>query len=299
MNELKTPGSQQEAAQTLSSKVIESPHEEVSPFVPWSEEEIRNARPRDLPRPPQQLRHDEAQPQVKTWPSTFVPPDIGITPYDAMCKIIYRNGGVPFVASGWIVQGNTGKGIITSGHVVYDNGRWSRDYLVLRQYSNGHWREEFRGSFARTLHGWIHGHGSRVYWDLGAIIPDNPIPDSTPALPFVSDYNPTHAPFNFYYDTGYPAKPANGYPFDGSLLWESDGSLFQVHAFDDQLVLEAYNAMEQGSSGSPWLIYNAFDGLHYAAGMQSSGWDNVPTAYSPCFSQRNIGALLRDIGIQS
>jgi V8-like Glu-specific endopeptidase len=219
-------------------------------------------------------------------------------PYEAMCKVFYRRGGAPWVASGWIVRGDNGrKGIITSGHVVYQNGAWSQDYLVCRQYSRGAWAEQFRGNFARTLHGWIHGQGAREFWDLGAIIPERAIPDSTPSLPVVFGYDPSQAPFNFFSDTGYPAKPANGFPFDGELQWESAGPLITVHRSGDQYVMEAYNAMEQGSSGSPWLVRDPMRNLYFAAGMQSSGWDGVPSSYSPYFDQRNLIALLRDIGV--
>jgi V8-like Glu-specific endopeptidase len=215
-----------------------------------------------------------------------------------MCKLFYRRSGLPYVASAWIVLGNTGrKGILTAGHVVYLNGVWSKDYVVCREYTGGLWIEQFRGNFARTLNGWIHGQGVREFWDLGAVIPFTPVPHTTPALPVTFGYNPQIAPFNFFYDVGYPAKPANGYPFDGQFQWESDGPLITVHHHNDQFVLQAYNAMEHGSSGSPWMIYDAIHNIHYAAGIQSSGWDGIPSSYSPYFDQRNIVPLLRDIDV--
>jgi hypothetical protein len=64
-----------------------------------------------------------------------------------------------------------------------------------------------------------------------------------------------------------------------------------------QAVLQAYNAMEQGSSGSPWLVWDQNSGTYWAAGQQTSGWDGTPSSYSPYFEQRNILTLLRDIGV--
>lgn len=281
---------------TLFSEVVASP--DAGPGQPWTDEDFRNAIPEAQPRPSRAPGLEVPRRIEDSWPATFVPPNIGAPPYDAMCKIFYRRSGIPYVASAWIVIGNTGrKGIITSGHVVYQNGTWSQDYVVCREYSQGVWIEELRGNFARTLNGWIHGQGMREFWDIGAVIPFAPVPDGTPALPVTFGYDPRRPPFDFFYDAGYPAKAANGYPFDGELLWESDGPLVMVHQSGDQYVLEAYNSMEQGSSGSPWLVYDALRGTHYVVGVQSSGWDNVPSSYSPYFDQRNIVPLLRDIGV--
>lgn len=281
---------------TLASTVVSSP-EPLAGGV-WTEEELQRAVPEPPPQPSRRPTLSDGPSPETHWPVTYVPPSIAGSPYDAICKIFYRRRGVPYVASGWIAEGNNGrKGVLTSGHVVYQNGAWSQDYLVCRQYSAGHAAERFTGRFARTLHGWIHGHGAREFWDLGAIIPDHPIPEATPALPVVFAYPPDQGPFNFFTDPGYPAKPANGYPFDGQLLWESVGPLIQAHWAGDQCVLEAYNAMEQGSSGSPWLIRDPIRHQFHAAGMQSSGWDGVPSSYSPYFDRRNLIPLLRDIGL--
>lgn len=282
---------------TLASTVIRSP-EPVATGV-WTEEELQRAVPEPPPQPSRRPTSEAAKAD-DGWPVTFAPPSIAGPPYDAVCKIFYRRRGAPYVASGWIAQGNNGrKGVLTAGHVVYQDGAWSQDYLVCRQYSRGVAAERFSGRFARTLHGWIHGQGAREFWDLGAIIADHPIPESTPALPVVFGYPPDQAPFNFFADPGYPAKPAHGYPFDGELLWESVGPLIMAHWSGDECVLEAFNAMEQGSSGSPWLVRDPLRDLFYAAGMQSSGWDGAPSSYSPYFDRRNLIPLLRDIGLWS
>ena len=263
----------------------------------WTEEDFAKARPLPLPEP--SVPSTKARPEpTYPWPKTFLPTNIGQSPYDSMCKVYFARSGQKFVASGWIVQGNTGiKGIITAGHVVYSQGAWSDDYVVRRCYSDGSWAEEFRGRNARTLQGWIEGGGLREFWDLGAIIPDVPIPDSTPSLPIVAGYNPSVPEFGFFYDTGYPAIPANGFPFNGEYLWESDGPLIEAHFHGNQIALQAYNAMEHGSSGSPWLVYDPTNNVYWAAGLQSSGWNGTPASYSPYFEQRNILVLLHDIGV--
>lgn len=266
----------QQTPATEFSTVVESPNLELSDeeiLNGWDEETIARALPTPLPSPtfagPRRDRGREPENQ----PTTFIPPYVAQGPYSSMCKVYYLNGGTPYVASGWIVHGNTGiKGIITSGHVVYSNGRWSNSYLVRRQYSLGHWAEEFTANYARTLKGWLDGGGgAREFWDIGAIIPSIPLPQTTPSLAAVWNYNYNQVPFNYYYDVGYPASPANGYPFNGEVMWESDGSLITAHWRQDQVALQAYNAMEHGSSGSPWMIYDALNRTHYVAGIQASG----------------------------
>lgn len=286
----------QQTPETEASKVIESPNPRVSDaeiLDVWTDDMFARAEPVPLRRPsfPQ-------PPGLPEFATTFVPPYIANPPYSSMCKVYFTRGGVPMVASAWIVHGDTGiKGIITAAHVVYDNGQWSANYVVRRQYSTGTWAEQFVSNFARTLQGWIHQRGTREFWDVGAIIPSLAIGPQTPSLAAVWNYPYNQAPFNYYYDIGYPARPANGYPFNGELMWESDGSLIQAHWRQDEVALEAYNAMEHGSSGSPWLIYDAGSNTHYAAGVQSSGWNGTPASYSPYFDQRNIVALLRDINV--
>lgn len=291
----------QKAPQTEPSTVVESPNpalDDQEILDSWDEETLARAIPEPLPRPtfPRIDHGPVAEPQNQ--PYTFVPPYIYQAPYNSMCKVFYKRGNTPYVASAWIVHGDTGaKGIITSGHVVYNAGQWSHSYLVRRQYSAGAWAEQFTSNFARTLKGWMNQTGLLEFWDVGAIIPSLPIPAETPSLAAVWNYNYNQAPYNFYYDVGYPAKPANGYPFNGEFMWESDGALIGAHWHNDQVALQAYNAMEQGSSGSPWLIYDAMSRVHYAAGVQATGWDGTPSSYSPYFDQRNIVALLRDINV--
>jgi len=291
----------QKAPQTEPSTVVESPNpalDDQEILDRWDEETLARAIPEPLPRPtfPRADRGPSVEPQNQ--PYTFIPYYINQMPYTAMCKVYYMRGNTPYVASGWIVHGDTGiKGIITSGHVVYNAGQWSHSYLVLRQYSAGAWAERFTSNFARTLKGWMNQTGLQVFWDVGAIIPSQPIPAETPSLAAIWNYNYNQAPYNYYYDVGYPAKPANGYPFNGEFMWESVGALIEAHWHTDQVALQAYNAMEQGSSGSPWLIYDPTKYVYYAAGIQATGWDGVPSSYSPYFDQRNIVALLRDINV--
>jgi V8-like Glu-specific endopeptidase len=281
-----------------ASHVVSSPEELSGDSKRWTEDDFRDAIPIEVPQPSLPPSRDGPRRVEENWPVTYAPPHIGAAPFDAMCKIFFRRGGSNYVASGWIIQGTQGrKGILTAGHVVYGNGSWSRDYVVRRGYTGGHYLEEFRGRFARTLHGWINGQGMREFWDIGAIIPETPIPDTTPAIGPVWDYNPEVSPFNFYSDVGYPAKPANGYPFDGELQWVSGGPLIRVQRSGDQYALEAYNAMEQGSSGSPWLMHDPVHNIYHAAGLQSGGWDGIPSSFSPYFDSRNIVPLMRDIGI--
>ncbi len=128
-------------------------------------------------------------------------------------------------------------------------------------------------------------------------MPNTPIPSTTPSLSAIWGYNYRHAPYNFFYDVGYPGKPANGHPFDGRLMWESSGPLIDVYQSSDQVELHASNAMEQGSSGSPWLIHDAIKGFYYAAGVQANGSANVPSSFSPYFEQRNIANLLKATGV--
>jgi len=300
MTERKEP-QWQRTPESEPSTIVESPNpklrdEDILSY--WDEETIARAVPTPLPRPtfPSPRRDRIGEPENQ--PNTFVPPYIAPLPYSSMCKVYYRNGGNPYVASGWIVHGNNNvKGIITSGHVVYDKGQWSKSYLVRRQYVFGGWAEEFTSNFARTLKGWMAGTGLRQFWDLGAIIPSVPIPATTPSLAAIWSYNYNQDPFKYYYDVGYPAKPANGYPFDGEIMWQSDGSLIAAHRLGDEVALHAYNAMEQGSSGSPWMIYDALSQTFYVAGMQAAGWDGIPSSSSPYFEQRNIVSLLKDINV--
>jgi len=297
MTEQKKDRGEQSAPQTTGSTVVRTPAKQAAHYRGWTEEEKSAAKPRRLPSPSPHLPACPVGVAEEAEPRTFVPPRIGMPPYSSLCKVFYRNGGVGYVASAWIVEGPGGKGILTSGHVVYDNGQWSTDFLVLRQYSDGNYAEEFAGSVAFTLRGWIAGQGLKEFWDIGAIIPFEPIPASTPGLPAVFNYQPTASPFDYYYDAGYPAKPANGYPFDGRLLWESDGGLNRVFSQDQEVVLQAFNALQQGSSGSPWLVYDPLSERFFAAGMQSSGHDNVPLANSPWFCHSNLVVLLQDIGV--
>ena len=292
---------QQKAPETEPSTIVESPNpqlEEQEILDIWDEDKFAQAVPEPLPKPtfPRNYRDLDVEPQNQ--PKTFIPPYIGQSPYTSMCKVYYYRGNTPYVASGWIVHGNTGtKGIITSGHVVYNGGQWSRAYVIRRQYTGGRWAEQFTSNYARTLKGWMNQTGLKEFWDIGAIIPNTPIPTGTPSLAAIWGYNYNQHPYNYYYDVGYPAKPANGYPFNGDFMWESDGSLIKAHWYNDQVALQAYNAMEHGSSGSPWMIYNPINYTHYVAGIQSSGWDGLPSSYSPYFEQRNIVALLRDINV--
>jgi V8-like Glu-specific endopeptidase len=284
-----------------SSTIIESPnpelsHEEILNY--WDEETLARAVPTPLPTPafPRSSRDLIGEPENQ--PNTFIPPYIAQPPYSSMCKVYYRNSGNDYSASGWIVHGdNNVKGIITSGHVVYSGGKWSHSYLVRRQYSLGTWAEQFTSTRARTLQGWLKGNGVGAFWDLGAIVPDTPIPETTPSLAAFWNYNYNQDPFKYYYDVGYPGRVANGYPFNGEIMWESDGSLIAAHWSGDGIVLQAHNTMEHGSSGSPWMIYDVSSQTHYVAGMQSTGWNGIPSSYSPYFDQRNIVVLLKDIGV--
>jgi hypothetical protein len=300
----------QSVEMTDLSTIVSSPNSEKSErdiCSLWTDEMIAAATPEIFPLPASskyQIRSPELS--LNQNPQTFIPPNIAHMPYASMCKVYYMRGSTPYVASAWIVHGNTEvKGIITSGHVVYNpfvrdpEKRWSHSYLVLRQYSEGIWAEKWTSNFARTLNGWIKGSGTDCFWDIGAIIPNLAISTQTPSLGVVWNYNYNSSPFNYFYDVGYPGKPANGYPFNGEILWESDGSLIQTHHYNDQIIIEAYNAMEQGSSGSPWLVLLLADKNLYflAAGIQSTGWDGVPSSYSPYFCQRNILALLIDINV--
>ncbi|MGF6591974.1 trypsin-like serine peptidase [Pseudomonas sp. 2835] len=281
---------------TDPSRPVDAPRQQLLNTPDWTELRRKNAIERGLPAPSADLL-GEAEPLPSVFARTFVPPDISRPPYDAMCKIFYRNLGQDYVASGWIVEANSGKAILTSGHVVFDKGHWSSDFYVMRQYSAGDYGQVFTAHHASTLNGWINQTGLREYWDLGAIIPDTPVPVSTPSLHAVFDYQPTQPPFNFYYDPGYPAKPANGYDFNGSLLWQSDGELLETRVQGTEVVLKAVNTMEQGSSGSPWLVYDALQNRYYAAGMQSSGVENSQSSFSPRFSSNNLIVLLKHIGI--
>lgn len=221
MNEQNKDWGSQSAPQTAGSTVVRTPDKLAAAYRGWTEEEKSAARPRLLPSASPLLPASPLEVPEEAEPRTFVPPRIGMSPYSSICKVFYRNGGTAYVASAWIVEGPGGKGIITSGHVVYDKVQWSTDFLVLRQYTDGTYAEEFSASVAFTLQGWVAGQGLKEFWDIGAIIPFEPIPQSTPGLPAIFNYQPTDSPFNYYYDAGYPAKPANGFPFDGRLLWES------------------------------------------------------------------------------
>lgn len=293
----------QECPETDFSRVVTSPYPEKSEdqiLQEWKEVGFENAVPEfhstssTFPSAIPSSQKDAAL----LGPHTSIPPYIHVPPYSSICKVFYMRNKKPHVASGWIVEGNTGvKGIMTSGHVVFFGGKWANNYVVQRQYSHGNSSEVFTSNFARTLNGWLKGFRPAEFYDMGAIIPNKPVPSTTPALPIVMNYDPSQAPYFYYYDIGYPAKPANGYPFDGEIMWESDGSLINVFQIDGKRFLQAYNAMEQGSSGSPWLIYFPQNNQYYAAGMQASGFDGVLASFSPYFETRNIYSLLLDIGV--
>jgi len=264
----------------------------------WTDAMKARAQPTPMPvLDKTKYRPGRAVPEPdENYPVTFVPRDISALPYSAVCKVFYTNNDQPFVASGWIVKGNTGvKGIITAAHVLFSRGVWSQKFLVQRAYTNGSYAEQWESDYPIAMRGWT--DSGDPYWDMGAIVPKVPIGDKTPAFETVYGMPYSQAPWNFYYGLGYPAEPANNYPFDGQLMWESDGPVLGASGHQDRIMLQAANAMERGSSGGPWLNYDPNSRTFYANGIQSHGDPGRQAPYSPHFATNNIVPLLVHINV--
>ncbi len=172
--------------------------------------------------------------------------DMTAMPYCFVGKLRMTFGGGDFQGSAWVIGK---KAILTAGHCVYDRG-FATNIQFLPQMRGTLAAGTFTVTKMTTLKEFADRDDLR--FDIGAGILDRPIHDVTGVCGYVVNPNPLAGRL---VGIGYPAKPQDGFPFDGQEMWRSIGDIASDTApgTTRDRNYGMYNDMSGGCSGGPWF----------------------------------------------
>lgn len=173
-------------------------------------------------------------------------------PYSAVGRLVARfrdpATGREFESSGtaWVVGK---RGLITAGHCLY----YQRAEAISATFLPNHTSEAAPLSFPVTEIAWHprwRGDNSTLAWDFGACITRSDVSSVTGILGYQAR---GRLPDEVIHSIGYPARRRAGLPFDGKVMWQSDGMGFKRGAFH-----ATGCDLTQGASGGPWVVETPF-----------------------------------------
>lgn len=225
----------------------------------WDPSDFRNARPATPPANPgaafdlPDLAPDPGA-AASAAEGPFVPTDVGQVPLRTHGKIFFRFGSSEYVCSGTVVSSRGRNIVFTAGHCVYDTeSAQYADQLVFVPAYRGNSKDpepfgRWGGAAVFTSSRYV--ETGQLSHDIGAVVLENQIEDSTGARRIAFNLDPVDRQFTIY---GYPVQPNP--PYDGRTMIgcasrvvdrdSSQGSPFPIAG--------APCDMRGGSSGGGWI----------------------------------------------
>jgi len=217
----------------------------------------------------------------------FLPADIQQYPLRTHGKIFFRLGLDEFACSGTVVSSRGRNIVFTAGHCVYDTdtAQYVNQLVFVPAYQGGQPNAEPFGVWPATavFTSSRYVETGQLSHDIGVVVLENRIEDTTGARRIAFDLNPTNRQFTIY---GYPVKP--GPPYDGETMIgcrsqavnrdSAEGSPFPIAAGPCD--------MRGGSSGGGWITDGGYLNSVVSYGYCESSPELCGLTFGPYFGDQ-------------
>lgn len=266
------------ASSGVAGSSLETPPDEA--VASWSSRDFREAEPAE-PQVSAEAAFDVPNLRdagTSAADGAFLPADIQQSPLRTHGKVFFGIGLNDFVCSGTVVNSRGRNVVFTAGHCVYDTdtAQYVDRLVFVPAYQGSQPNAEPFGVWAATavFTSSRYVNTGELSHDIGVVVLENRIEDTTGARPIAFDLNPVNRQFTIY---GYPVEPDP--PYDGETMVgcrsqtvdrdSAEGSPFPIAAGPCD--------MQSGSSGGGWIT--------------GSGYLNSVVSYGYCESSPELCGL--------
>ncbi len=280
----------------------------------WAPRDFRNARPAAPPVSPAGAFDIPDLAPVRGMAASvangpFVPTDTEQFPLRTHGKIFFRVGSIEYVCSGTVISSRGRNVIFTAGHCVYDTE--SADYVdqlvFVPAYDGNSADPEPFGRWGATavFTSSRYVETGELSHDIGAVVLEDRIEDSTGARRIAFDLDPVDRQFMIY---GYPAVPNP--PYDGRTMIACDSrAVYRDSSHGSPFPIAGGPCdMRGGSSGGGWITGGGLLNSVVSYGYCDDAPNLCDLTFGPYFGDqaRNIytypavgGSVIPTVGIKS
>ena len=208
---------------------------------------------------------------------------LAYAPYRSIGKLFFDQAGSSYSCSASLIAPNV---VLTAAHCAYslEHQSWSTNIVFDPQYDNGAGHGVYVTTKSFVSADWIDNHDYGADYAILVLL----VPAVLPTLGLIVNQQ---VPQEFF-SVGYPAKPIDGYNFDGQHMWQSVGPVVS----SQPPIIEMGNNMTGGCSGGPWLTPQQGQPSTYANGVNSFRQGDGTVLYSPYADQRLYELFLAATG---
>ncbi|MGL6074925.1 MAG: trypsin-like serine peptidase [Fimbriiglobus sp.] len=180
--------------------------------------------------------------------------DLTVYPYSVVGKLFMAFPGGNSVGSAWVIGK---RAIFTAGHCLFGRreGGWASNVQFVPQFANGQTIGTWTVTKMTALKEYV--NNDNLVFDMACGILDRDIGDVTGIAGY--SLNIDTRTLGEIIGAGYPARPQDGFPFNGTEMWRSVGKLASdaTAGSTKERNIGAFNDMSGGCSGGPWFTKEA------------------------------------------